>query len=151
MEFYFENDSGIELPEALTDKLGEVIKKGLARAGKLVDFEIGLSFVTPEEIRRLNCEYRAKDEVTDVLSFTYGTDWQKMSNDQPIILGDIVICVKRAQEQAAEYGHSFEREMSFLTAHGLMHLLGYDHENEADDKKMTAEQEAVLNELGITR
>ncbi len=151
MEFLFENNSGIDIPQDIIDKLNKVIALGLTRAGKTDGYEIGISFVTPEEIRECNNEYRHVDKVTDVLSFTYGAQWQKVPKDVPMILGDIMICVERAKEQAGEYGHSFERELAFLTAHGLMHLLGYDHENEADEQKMMTEQEAVLSELGITR
>ncbi len=151
MEYYFENKSGTEIPQGVIDKLNKVINLGLTRAGKLSDFEIGVSLVTGDEIRKMNRDYRAVDAVTDVLSFTYGTQWQKVAKDSPMILGDIVICVERAKEQAVEYGHAFEREMAFLTAHGLMHLLGYEHEDEAGEMKMMAEQDAILNELGIVR
>jgi probable rRNA maturation factor len=151
VELYFENQSGAELAPGTEDKLTEVIRLGLERAGKTGGYEVSVTFVTPDEIRRLNREYRAKDAVTDVLSFTYDGEWQNVPSGIPIVLGDIVICIERAKEQAEEYGHSFMRELAFLTAHGLMHLLGHDHEDGEEERAMMAEQEAVLTALGISR
>jgi probable rRNA maturation factor len=135
----------------MEDRLTDVLKLGLLRSGRTGEYEVSVTFVTPDEIRRLNNEYRAKDAVTDVLSFTYDGEWQNVPSGIPMVLGDIVICIERAKQQAEEYGHSLLRELAFLTAHGLMHLLGHDHENEDEEHAMIAEQEAVLTELGINR
>ncbi|WP_414042897.1 rRNA maturation RNase YbeY [Macrococcus animalis] len=117
------------------------------------DAEVAVSFVSEEEIQSINKAYRDKDSVTDVISFALeeGEDEDFEMPDAPRVLGDIIICVKRAEEQSEEYGHSFERELGFLTVHGLLHLLGYDHMNEADEKKMFGRQDELLNAFGLTR
>ena len=107
-------------------------------------------FVTEEEIRRINREYRNIDRVTDVISFAFEDSKDLVYNDIRV-LGDIYICIKRMQEQAQEYGHSEKRELAFLTVHGLLHLLGYDHMTLEDEKEMFGLQELVLNEANITR
>ena len=103
-----------------------------------------------EEIQRLNASYRHIDRVTDVLTFPA---WEGDSILCPPdgYLGDIAICLERAQEQAEEYGHSLERELAFLSVHGALHLLGYDHMQPDDEQKMLAMQDEILNELGYHR
>lgn len=115
--------------------------------------EVAVSFVDEEEIQHINKTYRDKDSVTDVISFALeeGEDEDFEMPDAPRVLGDIIICVKRAEEQAEDYGHSIERELGFLSVHGLLHLLGYDHMNEADEKKMFGRQDEILNAYGLTR
>lgn len=114
--------------------------------------EVAVSFVDENEIQAINKAYRNKDAVTDVISFALeeGEDDFEMS-DEPRVLGDIIICVKRALEQAEEYGHSFERELGFLSLHGLLHLLGYDHMNESDEARMFGRQDEILNAFGLRR
>ncbi len=106
--------------------------------------------VDEEKIREINKNYRGRDSVTDVISFALEDDKTFVTSDLRI-LGDIYICLKRAKDQAIEYGHSFLRELSFLTIHGLLHLLGYDHMKEEDEKIMFELQERILNEYGIKR
>ena len=106
--------------------------------------------VDEEKIQELNRTYRGKDSVTDVISFALEDDDTFISTDFRV-LGDIYICLKRAKDQANEYGHSFLRELAFLSIHGLLHLLGYDHMNEADEKVMFSLQERILDEYGIKR
>jgi len=103
-----------------------------------------------EEIQRLNFSYRQIDRVTDVLTFPA---WEGDAILCPPdgYLGDIAICFERAQEQAEEYGHSLERELAFLSVHGALHLLGYDHMEPDDERKMLAQQDEILNELGYHR
>ena len=103
-----------------------------------------------EEIQRLNSSYRHIDRVTDVLTFPA---WEGDAILCPPdgYLGDIAICFERAQEQAEEYGHSLERELAFLSVHGALHLLGYDHMEPDDERKMLAQQDEILNELGYHR
>ena len=114
--------------------------------------EISVTFVEAEEIRELNRDYRDNDKVTDVLSFPQFDDLNDIPDFGEICLGDVVICKERAQEQAEEFGHSFEREVAFLTAHSMLHLLGYDHVDDAVGEKMMIEkQDMALNALGITR
>lgn len=113
--------------------------------------EISVSFVEPEEIRRLNCQYRNKDSVTDVLSFPQFDDWDDLPEEGIVALGDVVICVSQAQAQAEEFGHSLKREILYLFVHSLYHLLGYDHMDEEEKKEMRQKEEAVMTRLGVTR
>lgn len=106
-------------------------------------------FVTPEEIQKLNSEYRKIDRVTDVISFALEDDEDKILDLR--ILGDIYICIDKMLEQAKEYGHSNKRELSFLTVHGLLHLLGYDHQTEEEEKEMFGLQDKILEEEKIVR
>lgn len=128
------------------------------------DIELSLSIVTPQEIQRLNNQFRGIDAVTDVLSFptvenperkvldvsSFGSDVINPKTGK-LNLGDVIICFDRAKEQAHEYGHSLKRELCFLALHGLLHLLGYDHIAEQDEKQMTFIQEEILSKLRITR
>lgn len=106
--------------------------------------------VDEKKIQELNKVYRGKDSVTDVISFALEDDNTFVETDFRI-LGDIYICLKRAKDQSVEYGHSFLRELSFLAVHGLLHLLGYDHMKESDEKVMFELQERILDEYGIKR
>ena len=122
--------------------------------------EVSVTVVDSDEIRALNKEHREKDSVTDVLSFPI-LDFDEAGNiidsdfdfdDELVVLGDIVICAKRAMEQAEEYGHSFTREVCFLAVHSTLHLIGYDHEtSEADEKYMNDTQEKILAKMGLRR
>ncbi len=115
--------------------------------------EVSVTFVDNEKIRALNNEHRGIDRETDVLSFPAFTDdgFDVNPENDAIILGDIVISLEKAKAQSEEYGHSMLRETAFLIAHSLFHLLGYDHETEAEEKEMFEKQENVLQRLGITR
>lgn len=127
-----------------------------------VPFALEILFVDEEEIQRLNRETRGIDKITDVLSYPALEDIcgkPVLKKDHPfeideegnLLLGSIVICTKRAKEQAEEYGHSYKRELHYLTVHGIMHCLGYDHIEEADRAVMREKEESVLQKLGITR
>lgn len=145
----------IALLEAILQKAGE--------AEGVTDGEVDLTFVDDEGIHELNREYRGIDRPTDVLSFAMN----EITNDEleiiyeleegeelenvPDVLGDIIISVPRAKLQSEEYGHSLERELGFLFVHGFLHLLGYDHQDEASEAEMMGKQEAVLAEVGLTR
>ena len=116
--------------------------------------EISVSLTDNESIRELNAAYRNKDSATDVLSFPMGENGVYDINEETgaSILGDIVISMERAVEQANMYGHSLEREMGFLTVHSMLHLLGYDHEQGGLEARIMREkEEAILNELGLSR
>ena len=98
--------------------------------------------------------YRDKDKVTDVISFALEEDEPEIDINEldiPRVLGDIIICTDVAHEQAENYGHSFERELGFLALHGFLHLLGYDHMTDEDEKEMFGRQDAILNAYGLTR
>ena len=118
---------------------------------------ITVTLTNPENIREINKEYRNIDRSTDVLSFPM---FEKEELDEKIkkndfehedMLGDIIISIERVEEQAKEYGHSFERELSYMLVHGFYHLMGYDHIKEEDKLKMRPKEEKVLNDLQITR
>ncbi|MGN1108540.1 MAG: rRNA maturation RNase YbeY [Oscillospiraceae bacterium] len=116
--------------------------------------EVSVTFVDNAGIRELNNEHRGIDRETDVLSFPLGDDdgYEIDPDNDAIMLGDIVISLERAAQQAEEYGHSYRREVAFLITHSLFHLLGYDHVNsEEEEKEMFGKQEKVLDKLGITR
>lgn len=113
--------------------------------------EISVTFVEAEEIRELNRDYRDNDKVTDVLSFPQFDDLNDIPDFGEICLGDVVICKERAQEQAEEFGHSFEREIIYLFTHSILHLLGYDHMEEEEKQEMRAREEEVMTHLGIGR
>ena len=124
------------------------------------DAQISLTLTDNENIRKINNEHRGIDRPTDVLSFPmleFDENGDIIENEfeydeDMIMLGDIVISMERAREQAIEFGHSFTREIAFLTAHSMLHLLGYDHvDDEEGEKIMCQKQEAVLGGLGITR
>ena len=114
--------------------------------------EISVSFVDNEQIREMNSQYRGKDAVTDVLSFPMGEDGHYDVNHETgaKILGDIVLSVPKAMEQANLYGHSLEREIGYLTAHSMLHLLGYDHEDGGLARvRMREKEELVMSQLGL--
>lgn len=116
--------------------------------------EVSVSFVNNEAIRELNAEFRGMDKATDVLSFPMGEDGVYDVNQETgaKILGDIVISVEKAVEQADIYGHSFSREVAFLTVHSMLHLLGYDHEQGGlEALRMREKEEAVLASIGLQR
>lgn len=149
------SDELIALLEAILQKAGET--EGVN------DGEVDLTFVDDEQIHQLNREYRGIDRPTDVLSFAmneitndeleiiYELEEDDATEGIPNVLGDIIISVPRAKLQSEEYGHSLERELGFLFVHGFLHLLGYDHQDEASEAEMMGKQEAVLAEVGLTR
>lgn len=118
---------------------------------------VTVTLTTPENIRKINNKYRNIDRATDVLSFPMfeKDELDKKIKEQDFIcedvLGDIIISVEKVEEQAKEYGHSFERELSYMVVHGFYHLMGYDHIEEKDKVIMRPKEEKVLNRLGITR
>ena len=114
--------------------------------------EISVTFVNDEQIHELNREYRNIDRPTDVLSFPLGENGVYDSNPESgaKMLGDVVISMETALSQAEKYGHSFMREVAYLTAHSVLHLLGYDHETGGLDKvRMREKEETVMNQLGL--
>ncbi len=117
--------------------------------------EVSVTFVNNERIHEINKEYRQKDAPTDVISFAMEEmgegEIEIIGEDVPAVLGDIIISIDRTKEQAEEYGHSYERELGFLAIHGFLHLLGYDHMNEEDEKVMFSRQKELLEQYGLTR
>ncbi len=114
--------------------------------------EVSVTFVNNEQIKEYNSQYRNKNIETDVLSFPMGENGVYDTNPETgaKILGDIVISIEKAQEQARAYGHSLQREVGFLTAHSMLHLLGYDHENSNIERvRMREKEELVMEQLGL--
>jgi probable rRNA maturation factor len=149
----------IDETEQLSEKDTELIQGILNFAASKEEVEenseVSVTFVSNERIREINREYRHKDQPTDVISFALeelGEDEiEIVGEDIPRLLGDIIISVERAKEQAEEYNHSFSRELGFLSLHGFLHLLGYDHVEEEDEKKMFQRQKDILDEYGLAR
>lgn len=141
-----------------------LIKRSAAAALRYMQFrtdvEISVMLTDNEEIHTLNSLHRNIDRATDVLSFPmfiydeYGNiveEYADYNASGDLCLGDIVISLERAAEQAEEYGHSFEREVGFLTVHSMLHLLGYDHETPEDEEEMFGYQREILDEMGLSR
>ncbi|MBO4217559.1 MAG: rRNA maturation RNase YbeY [Clostridia bacterium] len=148
------NKSGKKLPLSYNRLIRRAVSETLSAEEFTQNCEVSVSLVTEDEIKRLNNEYRKKDAVTDVLSFPMYTRDELFSepDDERIPIGDIVICVRRAEEQAEAYGHPLERELAFLTVHSVLHLLGYDHEISPEaESEMFLRQEEVLAAMGLTR
>ena len=123
-----------------------------------LNFYLSITLTTPQQIHKLNKEYRNIDKETDVLSFPMFEKEEideiiktRKENKIPEVLGDIVISIQRVEEQAKEYGHSFERELSYMIVHGFYHIMGYDHIKEEDKAIMRPKEEAVLSILKQTR
>ena len=131
------------------DEVRKVVEYAL-KYQKIDNAVFNIIIVDEETIHKLNKEYRGIDRVTDVISFALEDD-KTFNTSEVRVLGDIYICLKKAHDQAIEYGHSFLRELSFLSIHGLLHLLGYDHMNEEDEKVMFSLQDEILNSYGVTR
>lgn len=144
--------------ETLEEQTLQFVERILQHAAAEEDIsaaELSVSFVTNDMIQGINKEYRGKDAPTDVISFAMEElgegEMEVVGALVPRMLGDIIISIDRTKEQAADYGHSFERELGFLAVHGFLHLLGYDHMTKEEETKMFAKQEAILSSLGITR
>lgn len=129
--------------------LNKVIKKTL-KEEKVKNAVFSITFVDEEKIRDINKTHRGMDKVTDVISFAFEDSMSFLYNDVRV-LGDIYICIPRMKEQANSYGHSEKRELSFLTVHGLLHLLGYDHMTKEEENVMFTKQELILNASNIKR
>ena len=149
MKNYFEifNETSYDLEKDIVD-LEKLLNFALEKEN-VQNAEFSIIFVDKEMIHEINKTYRNVDRVTDVISFALEDN--KTIELSVRLLGDIYICVEKIEEQAKEYGHSFQRELSFLAIHGLLHLLGYDHMIEEDEKVMFEKQDDILNSFGICR
>ena len=136
------------LPETAGGLIRRAVETALESEGASGD--VCVLVTDAEEIQRINANYRGIDRVTDVLTFPA---WEGDAILCPPdgYLGDIAICYERAEEQAEEYGHSLERELAFLSVHGSLHLLGFDHMKQEDEKLMLKKQDEILNAMGMTR
>ena len=146
----------VKVDEALEAFVVQVVEEVIAYEQCEEEFEVSISFVNNQEMRKLNKEYRNIDKETDVLSFPLVEFIEEELNaedenaeyiEEEIALGDIVISMEKAAEQSEEYGHSFKRELAFLLVHGMLHLLGYDHDEEASEGEMFDKQEEILKNM----
>lgn len=147
IEILLSNETGDEL----NLEFENVIKKSVNVVGDIMDlqglWEVSVSIVTPEEIQVLNREYRGVNKITDVLSFP-----MEFEMDLPIkLLGDIVINIERIKSQALDFNHSEERELSYLTVHSMLHLLGFDHIEDEEREVMRKKEKEIMKVLGISR
>lgn len=127
------------------------------------NFEVSITVVDNERIQEINREYREIDKPTDVISFalednddldfdlSFGSEFEEDEIDIPRLLGDIFISIDKAESQAEEFGHSFEREFGFLAVHGFLHLNGYDHQADEEEQVMSDLQDEILEENGLER
>lgn len=164
MTVHFDCDETIQFPFDYKSLILSVIEEALDYEGCPYEAEINVVLTDNEEIRQVNNEFRNIDKPTDVLSFPMleydsPSDFSQLEDSYEcfhpesgeLLLGDIMISVERAKEQAKEYGHSLEREIAFLIAHSMLHLCGYDHMEEQERFVMEQKQKDILKHLGITR
>ncbi|WP_413526888.1 rRNA maturation RNase YbeY [Marinilactibacillus psychrotolerans] len=151
-------DETNQLKKSASQLIHDILEFAADRLSLEVDAEISVTIVDNNRIQEINKTYRNKDYATDVISFAMEDetedDWlnsDEVEIDLPRVLGDLFISIDKTVEQAEEYGHSFERELGFLVVHGLLHLNGYDHMTETDEKEMFALQEIILKEYGLER
>lgn len=155
MMIYFENE---QEARAVSYKLKMLVRRAIEATLDYEQYgnacEVSVTFTDNKGIHALNKKFRGVDRPTDVLSFPL-FDYEGESEEPPVdelfgMLGDIVLSLERAERQAEEYGHSFEREVAFLTVHSMLHLLGYDHEtSEEDETEMRQRQSAIMQIMGL--
>ena len=150
MNLLISNNTSEELDlDLITEKAQKTISEVL-RVEKIEEnAEVSLSIVDKDEIHILNRDYRDVDRPTDVLSFPLDEEGFDQDGNPILLLGDIVICLDVAKEQAEDFGHSLEREMMYLICHSTLHLLGYDHIEEDDKIEMRAKEKEVMKNLGV--
>lgn len=166
MTIYYSDEDG-----RLTEEIKTLMEAAAAKAIELefdselrdadmdaseVDAEVSVTVVSGDEIRELNRDYRGKDSVTDVLSFPQFDDYEELvydliENEYTTLLGDVVLCYDRAVSQAEEYGTGITRELVYLFVHSILHLMGYDHEEEDDKIIMRAREEQIMGAIGVVR
>ncbi|MDR2650220.1 MAG: rRNA maturation RNase YbeY [Clostridiales bacterium] len=151
-KIYFSNETDYNMAE-YEPVLKGIIEESLnTAAGFSQTAEISVTFMDNKAIRGLNQRYRHVDSSTDVLSFPMYNSWCEWPDTgQAAAVGDIVISVERAEAQSKDYGHSFARELGFLTAHSMLHLMGYDHTTPEGEEKMCGLQEEILMKAGLPR
>ena len=149
----YDNRSEFEIAETILEEIEDAMVRTLLHQEIAVECEVSFSFVSAAEIKDLNREYRDKDVVTDVLSFPMHDDFIrnretiiKENPFLPLLLGDIVICVQQAETQAQEYGNTLTRELSYLSVHSVLHLLGYDHMEEDEKAVMRSIEKEIMGD-----
>ena len=153
MKILFDNNTDYEFNTEKIHLFHNVVKETLKYENFTDNTEISITIVTNDEIKKINSKFRNIDRPTDVLSFPMidFANGEIPDFSEIIILGDIIINIDKALLQADEYGHSLERELGFLTAHSMLHLLGYDHMEAEDEKIMFKKQKEILNNVGLKR
>ena len=155
MTLLIDNRTDFEITEEFEKLFNDVVKESLRYEEFDPECEVRLSIVSNDEIQEINKQFREIDAPTDVLSFPLLTfeegEQADVNENNEIMLGDIIISIDKAKAQAEEYGHGLRRELAFLTAHSMLHLMGYDHMEEEEQKEMFKKQDDILNNLGITR
>lgn len=150
MNLLIANDTNEDLDLDLIRKKAEKTITEVLRVENISEnVEVSLSIVDKETIHKLNKDYRNVDRETDVLSFPMDEEGFDNEGNPLILLGDIVICLDVAEDQAADFGHSLEREIMYLICHSTLHLLGYDHIEEDDKKVMRSKEKEVMKNLGV--
>jgi probable rRNA maturation factor len=150
-------EEGLDRFSTVQPLVAAAVCRAVERTGGPEKAQIGLLVVGEEAMREFNLEHRGQDKPTDVLSFPLlepGAEITQADIDPEtgeVVLGDIVLSLPAAERQAAEYGHSLAREAAYLAVHGALHLLGYDHENESEDKLMQKLAESVLEAVGLSK
>ncbi|EOT48027.1 MULTISPECIES: rRNA maturation RNase YbeY [Enterococcus] len=159
MEITFIDEQALVTPEKISE-IETLLNFAAAHLAIEPDAEMSVTFMNNDEIQVINREYRGKDAPTDVISFAFEEEGEgeieiffdeENALDLPRTLGDIMISVERAKEQASEYGHSFDRELGFLALHGFLHINGYDHMTPEDEKEMFGLQKEILDAYGLER
>jgi probable rRNA maturation factor len=149
--------SNVQEKMPITASIENMVTEVLNKAAQVLEInevsEVSVVFADDEYIRNLNKHYRGKDTATDVLSFALdeGDEPEIFDGPEESLLGDIIISVETALRQSQEFCHSLERELAYLTVHGMLHLVGYDHEAEDDKAEMRRQEEEILMALGISR
>lgn len=152
MELIFDNEQELYPDTAPFEALIEAaVLKSLELEGVEPELEISVLLVDNAGIREINRDHRQLDKATDVLSFPQFNSKDEVAAAGYAALGDIVLSLEKAREQAEEYGHSLEREIGFLTVHSMLHLLGYDHDTEENTAAMQARERCILEALQLTR
>lgn len=157
METIIYDETG-KITEDMVEWMEDLLNVAARKLSVQDNAEVSITVVSNEKIKEINRDYRDKDKVTDVISFAIEDDEQELFKEFdlegvkiPRDLGDIFISYDKAVEQAEEFGHSVERELGFLMVHGFLHLNGYDHMTDEDEKKMFSLQEEILKEYGLKR
>ncbi|MFZ5590607.1 MAG: rRNA maturation RNase YbeY [Bacillota bacterium] len=152
MPVYVDNlQTAVPVDEKMNSLVRRVVEKALAEELSGEDAEVSVVLVDDEYMRDLNFRYRQIDSPTDVLSFAMEEGEELADAGEGRILGDIVISLPTALRQSMEYGHSLDRELGFLVVHGVLHLLGYDHDTPQGEQEMLARTEAILSSLDLVR
>ena len=155
MTLLIDNRTDFDLSDEMQTLLARACKESLDYEEFGPDCEISLSIVSDEEIHNINRQFRNIDNPTDVLSFPQLTfeegEEADVNENGEIVLGDIIISIDKAREQAKEYGHSLERELAFLAVHSMLHLMGYDHMEKDEEEDMFQRQKEILIRAGIPR